>query len=324
MENIINTPIPEIPIIVEKPKTNYTGLILIFFAFVLFLTGAYYLGKQSTVTSEISVVPTKAPIGFLPQTTAIPTVIVDPTTSWKTYTNTKLSFTIKHPNDWKVTDNQDSVGMDSPQTIESRKQYPTASPFDIIIFTLTEDKLPNNTSKLSLDQWIKSSTAKEYGLQNTASQITIDGNSGYKGEFCGEFCATEIFIKKNNVIYNIHLNSENIPEIYTQILSTFKFTENKDNLIVLQNKLNQYLSANLSFVNEQDGKTINLSDYYNPEFAKYGNKTDLIKKALADSGFAYDKSLDKIVITTWSSTYKSSTNTCILNGSEENLSLVCN
>ncbi|MDO8610177.1 MAG: hypothetical protein Q7R95_06505, partial [bacterium] len=83
MENI-TTPIQEIPVIAEKPKTNFLNLILISLAFILFLTGAYFLGKQSTTIPEISPTPTKSPVAVLPQTTTIPTQSIDLTANWKT------------------------------------------------------------------------------------------------------------------------------------------------------------------------------------------------------------------------------------------------
>ncbi|MFA7301337.1 MAG: hypothetical protein WC069_03440 [Candidatus Shapirobacteria bacterium] len=93
MENITN-PISEIPVIVEHPKTNYLTLILISLCFVLFVSGAYYLGRQSTV------IPTTNPVGLLPKTTIVPTVTNVPISNWKTYppdSTIGLPFSFNYP-----------------------------------------------------------------------------------------------------------------------------------------------------------------------------------------------------------------------------------
>lgn len=61
-----------------KPKTNYLAIILIFVLFVLFMVGAYYLGRQSIKppTETIVVAPTPTLVAVLPKTTA---VITQPT-----------------------------------------------------------------------------------------------------------------------------------------------------------------------------------------------------------------------------------------------------
>lgn len=61
-----------------KPKTSYSNLLIITFAFILFISGTYYLGKQSPVT----------------------TTTIAPTVNWKTYTNTQWKFSLKHPENW--------------------------------------------------------------------------------------------------------------------------------------------------------------------------------------------------------------------------------
>lgn len=197
-------------------KSTVFLLILVAFLFVSLLF-SLYLNFYKFSTASI---PTPTP-GI------IPTETINPLSDWKTYESKTLGFTISYPSDWEINDSQNSVGMDSPESIKARITYPTAIPFDIIIKTLAEKDLPNNIKNLTLDQWITSSAAKEYGLENTAIKILIDKFSGYKGVFCGEFCGTNYFIKKGTKIYEIDLNAENIPEIYNQIISTFKFTESK-------------------------------------------------------------------------------------------------
>jgi len=96
MENIVN-PIPENPVIATKPKTNYLNLVLISFAFVLFIVGVYYFYRQLTVKSEIITTPT-----------------ADQTSSIKTYTNKYLKYQIDIPKDWNIEEYGTQVSLSSP------------------------------------------------------------------------------------------------------------------------------------------------------------------------------------------------------------------
>lgn len=265
------------------------------------MSSVYYLG-------QLSVKPIETPVAVVPLTTNIPTTkvapthIVDPTVNWKTYENKQYGFSFKYPTALKLSPD--------PQFPDN---YTLKNSSTFIAFNIQSTCL--NTQCLTIQN-----------LDEIANNMLgLDVLSTFKiGDSKGIRITNGFMVEIPNSNNFLLLNSGQYTAVVDQILSTFKLTESKDNLSTLLTRLNQYLSANLSFSNEVDGRTINLSDYYNPEFAKYGNKIDLIKKALIDSGFVYDKSLDKTIITTWTSTYKSPTNTCVLDGNEENLSLICN
>jgi len=72
----------------QKSKTNYFSLILISLCFVLFVSGAYYLGHQSVKIPETpSIIPTDVS----------PVVTVDPLDGWKTYRNDQLGIEFRYP-----------------------------------------------------------------------------------------------------------------------------------------------------------------------------------------------------------------------------------
>ena len=308
----------------SKPKTNYLNLILISLAFVIFISGVYYLSKQSVKITEI-------PIALLPQPTAVTTSTIDPTANWKTYINTKYGFELSYPSHYVDVDNVEGLKkIHSPDYVENTEEIAGESASAIYSLGLnngTCQSMLNNRTNDTLTKQISKSQNTFTNNESKYQIITYENPMSSPTPWSVAFIDLPIqkcleITCSSNLVGGC--NKSKTSNEFTQILSTFKFTESKDNLGILLTTLNQYLSASLSFTDAKEGKTIDLFDYYNPEFAKYGNKTDLIKKALNDTGFIYDKSLDKTIITTWTSTYKSSTNTCILDGNEENLSLICN
>jgi len=206
----------------ENPKTNYLTLTLISLCFVLFISGAFYLGKQSTVTPEISVVPTKAPIGFLPKTTAIPTVISDPTTNWKTYTNTSLKVQFNYPSIWTIRgfagDQENFNNSESTYT-----RFVIESP----------DNLMSITASGNIFEGAQDMCMSE---QKPSTNQLIDGIVFTKSVFvsvCPEsdikFISLSSSAKKMSFVFNYTIKNQTESEkILNQILSTFKFTENKE------------------------------------------------------------------------------------------------
>ena len=207
MENITN-PIPETPIIVEKPKTNYSALILISLAFVLFLTGAYFLGKQSVKLSETpTTIPTQTPVAIIPTitNTPTPTNITNPTTSWKTYENKQYGFSFKYPENLKLS--SDPHAPDN-YTIKNSTTF--------IAFNIQSTCL--NTQCLTIQS-----------LDEIANNmLSLDVLSSFKiGNSKGIKITNGFMIEIPNSNNFLLLNSGQNTPIVDQILLTLKFTESK-------------------------------------------------------------------------------------------------
>lgn len=228
MANIINAPIPEIPVIIEKPKVSYINLILISFAFVLFSTGTYFLGQQSVKPVEkdeiVEVVPTttKTPVTVLPRVITIPAVNANSTSNWKTYTNNSDRISFMYPSTYILKERdiyRDFIAM------FQGKDYKL----------VTNDFGSKNTGSyyyLSLN--IACSPADIVGDKKTLSSIkngTIYAITGYEGPDY-----KTAVLKHNDLCFELNCMSENgcnddqFSE-FSRILSTFKFIENKDEKI---------------------------------------------------------------------------------------------
>lgn len=208
MENI-TTPIQEPPIIIEKPKTNYFNLILISICFVLFIAGAYYLGRQSIKIVEVPAdIPTTAPVAVLPKTTVVPTpAVVDQISNWKTYTNIEYGYQINYPDTWAIKEDKMIQGL-----------------------ALISTSVISPSQNLFLDIWVRSLDWNQ--IQKEVTQSTnkkeINGIEMYydnKNTFTVPSKNPKQVIQ---IIYHTQSDSSK-SELFEidQILSTFKFTESK-------------------------------------------------------------------------------------------------
>jgi len=224
MENI-TSPTPEIPIEFPKPKTNYFNLILISFAFVLFFVGAYFLGKQSVKPPEI-------PVTVLPQSTPIPTQIIDPTANWKTFKVENRNFTFQYPTNWR----DDFPRNGSSQSITNLSP-PKGYWFNVYDY--------NSSSKTISDFLAKrdKSQTSYFGEEIIPNRVVSHKKMIINGLDCIQ--RQELMPNSNSIVYSTYFQKDNDffeltitpsgrPELatedietYQQILSTFKFTENK-------------------------------------------------------------------------------------------------
>lgn len=209
----------------DNPKTNYLNLFLIIFAFVLFISGAYYLGKQSTV------VPVSAPVGVLPQTTPVPTTTIDPTTNWKTYNYTEngFNFSFKYPSIFSPK-GKPSVSMVSPTDktiIEISIEFVSSdnnNSDDLILYvnkngnSSFEDYVgKNNDSNFTAPVITTSELGKTINWFGSYMNMTAHYHSFMKNAYIYSFGLVDLTgLPKDDV-----KNSQTL----SQILSTFKFTE---------------------------------------------------------------------------------------------------
>lgn len=92
-------PLPQTPVPVP-PSTNWSKTLLFTALGLVIVAGSVFFGIQigkSQISNQqpVTVQPTITPSQTLVNPTALPTT--NPTTDWKTYTNQKLSFTVKYP-----------------------------------------------------------------------------------------------------------------------------------------------------------------------------------------------------------------------------------
>lgn len=230
----ITTQTPEIPIIIEKPKTNYLNLILISICFILFSVGVYYLGKQSVNAPE-------KPVTVLPQTTAIPTSIVDLTSNWKTYTDINLGISYSFPKDWYITPTDNinfRIQNYNPEGVAGRGYDPTVDRGKTFIAITPRPDLANNPL-LSLKLSLLNSDLCYFMGDEAGNTVIVENymktiNSIeylYQKKYCSKInpntAHTSVFITNNYKVIELGFGlDESVADKYfEQILSTFKFTE---------------------------------------------------------------------------------------------------
>lgn len=200
-------PIPSVP---SNPpnKTKYILLgLLILLILVALGGGIYYLGavkQQPTSQKNYNVTKTIAPNST---STPTPTPTPDPTASWKTYTSSDNSFSIKAPSTWTV-DNS----------------FAQANSFDQNVVCLYLDN--NSTMVLSAcyrHSKLADSIYSGVPTRSTVIKTEINGLVAYndKGFSLDDF----YIINPDGTFILITRDSQLDANLFEKVVSTFKFTQ---------------------------------------------------------------------------------------------------
>lgn len=234
----IQTPIIEPVTTAPSNPSSKTKYILLGVLILLIIAavggGTYYLGvvkqqptMQKNNNNVVTVTSTLAPTSA---TTPTPSSIIDPTTNWKTYTNTFGKYQISYPNNYIVNVGK-SVGVDGI-IIQQLNSYAE----------LVSKVIPNTNGNIKISI---NSTETNYKtpqeVANTSGCVdpsnkegapyTIDGNAGliFENTPCGPFGITVIDTVKNGRAYGIGIEGtvdyKYLKPEYEKVLSTFKFTQ---------------------------------------------------------------------------------------------------
>lgn len=187
--------------------------------------GAYYLSRSIFPKSSPNPVITSQ----TPQPT--PTLSPDQTANWKTYTNPNFKFLIKYPLDWQVSQVKESaeifiVGF-GQIGIKDYKGDPF-SIVDLVVKADSESKITNLEKipeTVGMEEFMGSFKVDKYV---DWSDITINGIKAKRADhlYCQSGSCHNILFKKDNKVYGITMNQggEDLLKIFSQMLSTFKFT----------------------------------------------------------------------------------------------------
>ena len=189
---------------------------------VILISGAFILGKNMKTTQKPAMkITQKTPI----QTVSSPTP--DPTANWETYTNKFYSF--KYPSNWGrlIEDTQDDFQEFYP-TDQNGKTDAYANP-SISIEITNQNPLPCGEN-CPISQYYNNYKKINVGSYAGFSYGELEPTIGSK---CG--CSTEKVIlssKNNYFVINFRTNSKSLEKLsssdeklFSQILSTFKFTD---------------------------------------------------------------------------------------------------
>ena len=170
-----------------------------------------------------------------PKTTQFsPTLIIDETANWKTYTDIKNEFSIQYPNNWYISAWPDTRAPHPEFDTVNFGRYKLPSTFQgneelkklgyiIEILIKKEDKTLEEIAK-SNDETLKN--RKGYKREN----IIFQGLPALKIYNTGfDFPADTVILIKDKKLYSIGVkylsDDKEAKEMYRKILSTFKFTD---------------------------------------------------------------------------------------------------
>lgn len=212
VEQPSTTPTPTVPPVTppEPPKPiNKTILILIVILAFVGLGVLGYWAYQSYFTSPKPITEVSTPT---------PIATTDPTASWKTFTHPTNKYQFKYPSEWTTAINEKAkAGVLFGPNASSSSGIGGVEVREINIepqdfYKLTESKVIESTP------------------------YSINGINGYKYTY-SNIMVSHGFVFKNTdgLIYNIYINTDDKQnlEIFDQILSTFKFTDQTTDLSTL-------------------------------------------------------------------------------------------
>ncbi|MDD5040316.1 MAG: Ig-like domain-containing protein [Patescibacteria group bacterium] len=152
------------------------------------------------------------------------------TTSWETYTNDTLRYSIKYPSNWIVNldyINDGSLYILSPDRQERMNAKQIVRIFDVMVKVYkSASELPNNsTERLSFEDWINQKTLG-YCVEFQPTIIMVDNVQGFQGGCLGESETYIIFLQNQGYIYSIETGDTASPTPTEQgIINTFKFVQ---------------------------------------------------------------------------------------------------
>lgn len=174
---------------------------IIILASVALIIGAFFvLNNKPKSTNQITT-QTASPS---PVNESVYTEAVD-TSNWKTYTNTDLGFSVKHPSDYKIDETSGSVVLYKGEKLKT----PPNSPID---------PYPIETSISILDRGSSCGDCTAFKLQETK----IASYRAQKVLDITHFNDIYVYNNTNTRVFRVGYGSDS--ELY-QILSTFKFTD---------------------------------------------------------------------------------------------------
>jgi len=169
---------------------------------------------------EVAVSPTPTPTKTA---TPTPSPAANPTADWRVYANTQYGFEAKYPSNWYLEKRGD---FDIVSNYEDSSQYDLGSvPADLESIFITKQDVSTNETYDSL----KKSFGNLVAWNKFISQYNVEGrlyttysNDHPVGNHTG---AVILDSKGHKITFSLGTSSEDIKDLLTQILSTFKFTK---------------------------------------------------------------------------------------------------
>jgi hypothetical protein len=230
------SPVP----VIKKP--NHLLIAIIILVSLIFLGSVYILGQRLQKQVSQPIVP---PPSISPSPTP------NPTANWKTYRNTTYGFKLNYPFGWVF---EEEKRQDQPSVllyIGFRPEFTSDKPRPInYVNNASVILLAIQENSESLEEIIKIGSCHEYPESCTPYENVIDlvvADLPAKKVSPPDILPTDrVFLKQNSRLYlfgvtldesfakSHSLTVENKKKIFDQILTTFKFTDQKEQVACTQ------------------------------------------------------------------------------------------
>jgi hypothetical protein len=199
---------------VQPPKGKKSIVLMIAIHLIAVAVIGYFVYQNMQLKRQITL-PQKTPIASTTPT-ALPTT--DPTANWKTYTDSKWSFSFKYPSGWtyKLGETNPITGLVTFNTNLASGNKNTNYIFEVVLET-----------ESNFNQWSKNS-----GQTTTLAPQTINGLIYEKYIVADMYYSLDYILKENGniyrfVVYPYDTNQypAELKDNIDQILSTLKFTQ---------------------------------------------------------------------------------------------------
>jgi hypothetical protein len=221
------TPIPTQPPVapeLPKPKSKVIPFLIILLILVIFVVSGYWFYHNFFASRNIAEVVT----------TPTPVAIIDPTSNWKVFSDTKNGIEFKYPQDWYA---KQMAGWTLILFLDNKDfVIPEATEFMTPIQVSITETMNTNTNVKSypyktIEEAAKFSKTNLFGENVSETDnliiagkkaIQLAGTAG-PGMLDGLYFKIT-YIQLDNKVLTVSLNNiKNYETIYDQILSTFKF-----------------------------------------------------------------------------------------------------
>ena len=230
-----------------KSNLNRKWILIILAVFILITLPAivYFLGQQGNAQKSAQLAQTMNSINVTPKApTATPsptptlapvatnsgTLVATPAAAWKTYTNLKYAYSINYPGDWYNSEFAEKTGSAFSSSVIANN----SGSQDIKINAIAKI---SDSLGLSFADYVKIAGVKEFNYTKLASIkpiTTAAGISGYEttwtitvnGQTSESLPITYFEIPSDKTAtIEFFLNKKEDMDIYSQMLSAFKFTQ---------------------------------------------------------------------------------------------------
>ncbi len=199
------------------------------------IVGIFYLSKQTNTARQPQLASYQQPI-VASQTAPSSAKQQDPTSNWKTYTNTQLNISFKYPSDWvtkpSVIDSETLHGVIALNSPNFTAANPVPATIDLTYY--------DNPEQLSLKDFEQKNTGTLSGYtpgvyDPTGAELNVAGTLAYfiHNPICEPVLCDRYVLQSKDKIYLLTTyyndkesqNVQNQQKVLDQILSTFRFAD---------------------------------------------------------------------------------------------------